>query len=187
MGGTFSERGLRIGSRARCAFALSAVLALVALTAVTGPADAARARAAHRLVVSTQRSARYGTILVSGTTLYTLKGNGRPCGAACLRFWPALDLPAGVTHATAGPGVNGAKLGTVRRARGVLQVTYAGRPLYRFVGDRRPGQVTGNVTDAWGTWRDVVLARPTSSGSATTTPPSPTTTTTAPSNGGVSF
>ena len=38
--------------------------------------------------------------------------------------------------------MNAAKLGTVKRAHGALQVTYAGKPLYRFFEDM-PGQVNG--------------------------------------------
>ena len=41
-----------------------------------------------------------------------------------------------------------ALLGTTRRADGRLQVTYAGKPLYYYVGDRSPGQ----VVDHYGRW-----------------------------------
>jgi hypothetical protein len=33
------------------------------------------------------------------------------------------------------------KLGTTRRTDGRLQVTYAGHPLYYYVGDMRPGDI----------------------------------------------
>ena len=39
--------------------------------------------------------------------------------------------------------MNAAKLGTVRRANGTLQVTYSGKPLYWFAGDTAAGQATG--------------------------------------------
>jgi predicted lipoprotein with Yx(FWY)xxD motif len=42
---------------------------------------------------------------------------------------------------------------TTRRADGTLQVTYAGRPLYYYVGDRRPGQILcQNVSEYGGLW-----------------------------------
>jgi predicted lipoprotein with Yx(FWY)xxD motif len=41
-----------------------------------------------------------------------------------------------------------------KRAGGRLQVTYAGRPLYYYVGDRRAGQIRcQNVTEFGGVWR----------------------------------
>lgn len=39
------------------------------------------------------------------------------------------------------PGVTGR--GILIRSHGVRQVTFHGRPLYRFVGDIQPGQVSG--------------------------------------------
>ena len=73
-------------------------------------------------------------------------------------------LPKGVTKATAGTGVNASKLGTVKRG-GALQVTYAGKPLYRFVEDTSASQVNGNITDTWGKW-SVVVTKPASSSSS---------------------
>jgi predicted lipoprotein with Yx(FWY)xxD motif len=66
-----------------------------------------------------------------------------------LKIWPELLLPKGVTKATAGHGVNAAKLGTVTRTGGGLQVTYAGKPLYWFYKDTAAGQVNGVSTDTW--------------------------------------
>lgn len=108
------------------------------------------------VVISASQSATYGTILVSGNTLYTLKPSQTACTTECLKIWPAVLLPKGVTAATAGPGVSASKLGTVAGAGGVLQVTYSGQALYWFVGDKAAGQVNGNITDKWGTWSDVV-------------------------------
>jgi predicted lipoprotein with Yx(FWY)xxD motif len=118
------------------------------------------AGAATGVTVSTTKNAKTGTILVSGKTVYTLKPSSTACTAACLKVWPALVLPAGVTKAKAGSGVTGAKLGTVRRSGGVLQVTYGGKPLYFFSGDTAAGQVNGVVTDTWGKWSAVVTKKP---------------------------
>lgn len=120
---------------------------------------AGTAGAAAGVVVSTTKNPSQGTILVSGKTLYTLKASKTPCTAQCLKIWPALMLPKGVTKATAGTGVRASKLGTVKRSGGSLQVTYSGKPLYFFVGDTAAGKVNGNITDTWGKWSDVVTVK----------------------------
>jgi predicted lipoprotein with Yx(FWY)xxD motif len=135
-----------------------AIVAVGALGASTLGATAAGA--ATGVTVSTATNAKVGTVLVSGKTVYTLKASKTPCTAACLTVWPELVLPKGVTKATAGTGVNASKLGTVKRSGGVLQVTYAGKPLYYFSGDSAAGQVNGNVTDTWGKWAAVVTVKP---------------------------
>ena len=123
------------------------------------------AGASTGVVVSTNKTAKQGTYLVSGRTLYTLKPSKTSCGASCLKIWPPLMLPTGVTTATAGSGVSAAKLGTVTRSGGALQVTYGGKPLYYFFKDTSAGKVTGNITDKWGKWSVVVLQAPSGSGS----------------------
>jgi predicted lipoprotein with Yx(FWY)xxD motif len=125
------------------------------------------AGAATSTVVATSKNAQFGTILVSGNSLYTLKPSATPCTAQCVKIWPEVLLPKGATKAKAGAGVNAAKLGTVKRAHGALQVTYAGKPLYWFSGDTATGQVNGNVTDTWGKWTVVVTkSTKTTSGSS---------------------
>ena len=53
----------------------------------------------------------------------------------------------------AGAGSKRSLLGTARRSDGKLQVTYAGRPLYYYVGDRKPGQIScQNVSEFGGLW-----------------------------------
>jgi predicted lipoprotein with Yx(FWY)xxD motif len=143
--------------------ARSARVALAAL-AVGGVAGSAIAvssvGAATNVVVSTANNTKLGTILVSGKTLYTLRVSKVSCTAACLKIWPQLVLPKGVKKATAGKGVSASKLGTVSRAGGVLQVTYSGKPLYYYSGDKAAGQVRGNLTNTWGTWSTVVTVKP---------------------------
>jgi len=147
------------------------VTAALCLAAVTG---ASTGHTASRLVVSTEKTHALGTILVSGRTLYTLKGGATTCGTKCLKFWPPLLLPQGVAKPTAGPGVDAAKLGTRTRRDGSHQVTYAGHALYLFVKDTAPGQVKGNhAKDTWGVWSVVTVA-------ATPKSPPPTTSTTKP-------
>ena len=151
---TFSAR--------RMAWALLAIGGLSASVVTAGTAGAAGA--ATSVVVSTSKNAKAGTVLVSGTTLYLLKPGGHTaCGTKCLKVWPPLLLPPGVTSATAGPGVNAAKLGTVKLGN-ALQVTYNGKALYTFFKDH-PGQVQGNTTDKWGKWVAFVTAKPAGSSS----------------------
>ena len=126
---------------------------------------AGSAGAATGVVVSTTKNSHYGTILVSHTTLYTLKPSKTACGAGCLKIWPQVLLPAGATSATAGSGVNAANLGTVQLKNGALQVTYMGKPLYWFSQDKKPGQAKGNIRDKWGAWSVVVMGKAASSGS----------------------
>jgi predicted lipoprotein with Yx(FWY)xxD motif len=118
-------------------------------------AGAATLSSAKSVVVSTTKTANFGTILVSVKTLYTLKPSSTACSAACLQVWPELVLPKGVKKAKAGSGVTASKLGTIKRSGGVLQVTYSGKALYMFSGDTGSGQVNGNVSDEWGKWSDV--------------------------------
>jgi len=159
-----------------------ATAALVAggLSASFLTAGIAGASTGTSIVISTAKNAKLGTILVSGNTLYTLKASKTPCTTQCLTVWPAVLLPKGVTSAMAGKGVSAAKLGTVKRSGGTLQVTYSGKPLYWFSGDKAMGQVNGNVTDTWGKWSSIVTAKSAQSGSGSTP-------TTSPSSGGASF
>jgi predicted lipoprotein with Yx(FWY)xxD motif len=164
--------------------------AVVALGGLSGLVLAdGTAGAASRVVVSTTKNAKFGTILVSGKTVYTLKASKTACSTQCLKIWPALMLPKGVAKATAGKGVSASKLGTVKRSGGALQVTYAGKPLYWFVGDTGAGQVHGNLTNTWGKWSVVATAKPAqpSSGSGSSSSSSSGSGGSSGGTGGVSF
>jgi|GEM_PF-617803 len=163
----------------------AATMAFFTLSALLLAPDAARAASTHAtsgVVVTAVKNAKYGTILVSGRALYTLAPSSTACGTKCLKIWPELLLPKGAKKATAGSGVSAAKLGTVKRANGALQVTYGDKPLYWFYKDRSPGDVKGNLKDTWGSWAVVVTKKPSSAGSG-----GGTTTTTSPGGGGVGF
>lgn len=72
------------------------------------------------------------------------------CTGECARVWPPLLVAPG-TKLTAGPGVH-AKLSTLQRAGGGTQVMANGFPLYTFIGDSVPGNLTGqNFPSAQGT------------------------------------
>jgi predicted lipoprotein with Yx(FWY)xxD motif len=86
-----------------------------------------------------------------GLSMYSLSAetNGRfiCTDASCLSLWKPLVFARG-KHPTGAP-----KLGTVKRPNGKTQVTYRGRPLYRFTEDRRPGDVGGEGFRDVGVWR----------------------------------
>jgi predicted lipoprotein with Yx(FWY)xxD motif len=87
---------------------------------------------------------KLGTILVNGRgrTLYAFTKDSRNKDACvnikgCLGAWPALTT---VAKPIAGTGVKASLIGTIN-VKGVgKQVTYAGFPLYTYVGDSGPGQ-----------------------------------------------
>jgi predicted lipoprotein with Yx(FWY)xxD motif len=121
--------------------------------------------------------ASYGPVLTDakGFVLYTYTADepgGPGCTGACLKLWPPLLLPAGQPAPIAGPGVSG--LGTVAKPEGT-EVTYEGLPLYTYLNDTRPGQVTGqDLVDSGGTWILATVGSP-AAASSTTTSTSPTT------------
>ncbi len=87
-----------------------------------------------------------------GMTLYYFqkdqKGSGKSkCEGACAEAWPPL-VTEGEPEAM--KGVKAAMLGTIQRKDGTTQVTYAGWPLYTFVGDKKPGEDNGTDSKAFG-------------------------------------
>ena len=96
-----------------------------------------------------------GQIVVNGTTrtLYVFEKdrNGHSaCYGPCATYWPPL-LSKGKPVAL--PGTQQGLIGTTRRANGAQQVTYAGHPVYEYVGDTKPGQTTGEgLTDFGAAW-----------------------------------
>jgi predicted lipoprotein with Yx(FWY)xxD motif len=99
-------------------------------------------------------NATLGDILTDsqGMTLYTFK-NDTPgvsnCTGTCAQNWPPLTLTDGAGP-VAGTGVSG-KLSYIIRPDGAFQVTYDGMPLYRFIGDKQPGDTNGQglLNGAW--------------------------------------
>jgi predicted lipoprotein with Yx(FWY)xxD motif len=129
--------GLRV---LKVRFAVIAVVTAVAVSATV--ADAAL----PTTVKSTNVSA-LGKILVSasGRTLYHNafeKKNIIKCTGSCASEWPPLVIAAGAKP-VAGAGVTASLLGTLKRSDGKIQVTYSGKPLYRYSGDKKAGDVKG--------------------------------------------
>ncbi|MBI3744639.1 MAG: hypothetical protein HY261_10215 [Chloroflexi bacterium] len=93
-----------------------------------------------------------------GFTLYHLSsdsGTGSGCTGDCLTSWPPL-LISGAPQP--GEGVNPSFLATISRPQGT-QVTYNGNTLYRFTGDKAPGEANGQGVFAFGgKWNAVTTA-----------------------------
>jgi predicted lipoprotein with Yx(FWY)xxD motif len=140
---------------------LALLLAIVGVAAAASiPAFAAgtgveRANSDTARATLTARASAYGRILFDGRgfALYAFTADRRghsACSGACARAWPPYVVTG---RLRAGAGVDRALMGTIRRADGTRQVTYKGRPLYYYVGDRRPGQVfCQDVFEFGGLW-----------------------------------
>ncbi len=103
----------------------------------------------------TAKSSRFGKVVFDGRgfVLYAFtRDKGRSaCYGACAKAWPPYFAPKGTL--TVGAGLKRSLLSTVKRRDGRRQVTYAGRPLYYYIGDRSPGQILcQNVLEFGGRW-----------------------------------
>jgi predicted lipoprotein with Yx(FWY)xxD motif len=82
----------------------------------------------------------------SGMTVYTFDkdaaDNGKSaCAGPCAALWPA------VVATDASPK---APYGAIKRDDGSMQVTYKGKPLYLYSGDKKAGDAKGdNFKDIW--------------------------------------
>jgi len=75
------------------------------------------------------------------------------CSGSCLTYWPPVKGPL-----TAGSGVTGT-LGTITGTDGTKQATYLGHPLYTYIGDKSPGQNTGNGKNlSGGLWWEMTVS-----------------------------
>lgn len=106
------------------------------------------------LAVATEGAAGEYLATGSGSALYYVEGDddGSACTGDCTRAWPPVLVED--TMPSASSGMQAGMIGTVTRDDGTRQVTYNGRPLYRYAGDTGAGATTGNgVQDQWGQWR----------------------------------
>jgi predicted lipoprotein with Yx(FWY)xxD motif len=131
---------------------------LISLLAASSPApmtahQAAPARAKGATVMV--RKTSYGRILVDGRglTLYLFTRDATPksrCYGDCAKAWPPLVTKG---KPRAGKGAKASLVGSTTRNGGRRQVTYDGHPVYRYVGDRKPGDVfCQDVNEFGGTW-----------------------------------
>jgi predicted lipoprotein with Yx(FWY)xxD motif len=135
----------------------TSLLLVTALALVLGGSSSAIAGAdAESAATLTVRDSRYGRVVFDsrGFALYAFtrdrRGGPSRCYGQCARAWPVYFAPA---RLRAGNGVSQSLLGTTRRRDGRRQVTYNGRPLYRYFGEKRPGVILcQNVDEFGGTW-----------------------------------
>lgn len=105
------------------------------------------AGAALAAPVHTGDSAK-GKVLTNarGMTLYTFAkdSNGKSaCNGKCATNWPPLMAAAG---AKSGDGYS-----VIKRSDGKMQWAYKGKPLYTWIRDKKPGDITGDgfLNGAW--------------------------------------
>ena len=129
------------------------ILTAVVLVAAIGGGTAVIALSKGSNATVRPRHTSLGTVLADakGRTLYLFKKDTTTmstCSGQCAVNWPPA---AAGKKPTVGDGLDSAALGTTKRADGKVQVTYAGHPLYRFVGDaNKPGSVKGQGINAFG-------------------------------------
>jgi predicted lipoprotein with Yx(FWY)xxD motif len=133
--------------------AAGAILTIALLALVVA---ASQAQSSKRVADKAENATLGKTVLTTtkGRTLYSLsvEKHGRfVCTGPCLSTWHPLTVPAGVRPT--GP----VKLGTIERPEGGTQVTYRGRPLYRFGGDTKKGQANGEGVKDVGTWHAAAI------------------------------
>ena len=132
-------------------YPLRIVLLTMAALALVVATEATAAQPSKRVVREMENTTLGRTVLTTlkGKTLYSLsvETNGKfTCTGTCLASWKPLLVPKGVKPK--GP----VKLGIVMRPNDKTQVTYKGRPLYRFNGDVKPGEANGEGIKDVGTW-----------------------------------
>ena len=80
-----------------------------------------------------------------GMTLYTFDkdmGGKSMCNGDCAKNWPPLMAPADAKAE--------GKWTVIKRDDGMMQYAYDGKPLYTFVKDAKPGDMTGDkMKDVW--------------------------------------
>ena len=130
---------------------LSALAVVLGITVSHSGATGATVNAAPKSTVVTTRSTKYGPILVDaqGRTLYLFEKDGvsSTCSGSCASYWP--PVPVGGQPQASG-GATATSVGVITRSGGQRQLTYAGHPLYYFVGDHKAGQFQGQGLDQFG-------------------------------------
>ena len=109
--------------------------------------------------LSAQQSEEYGAYVADaqGKTLYLFTTDTRgqcdtqaksSCYDQCAEAWPPLIAEGGEPQV--GEELQQDLLGTFQRKDGQTQVTYGGWPLYYFVKDQAPGDITGQDVHGFG-------------------------------------
>jgi predicted lipoprotein with Yx(FWY)xxD motif len=121
-------------------------------TAASPPAPAKASSSPRPASVVGTSTGSLGTFLVDakGRALYLWDadhGAMSACSGDCAQDWPPLTA-AGMPKASG--AAKASLLGTIKRADGTREVTYAGHPLYYFAGDSAPKQTNGQGSDSFG-------------------------------------
>jgi predicted lipoprotein with Yx(FWY)xxD motif len=140
-----------VNNRRKIAAGVVAVAVLAAIIATAALAGSGSSSSTGKPVVKTAKVlGKKGLVNRSGMTLYSLSAetHGRfiCTDTTCLSLWKPLiaargTKPTGASH-----------LGTVKRPDHRTQVTYEGKPLYTFTGDKKPGDAKGDGFKDVGTW-----------------------------------
>ncbi|HEY7207730.1 MAG TPA: hypothetical protein VH416_05770 [Gaiellaceae bacterium] len=133
---------------------VATLVAMLGIGLLAAPAMAASREGSTAAGISV-RGSQFGRILFDhrGFVLYGFTrdpAKRSACYGACAAAWPPYIVKA---RPRALAGIKTGLIGTTKRRDGKLQATYAGRPLYYYVGDRQPGQILcQNVVEYGGTW-----------------------------------
>jgi predicted lipoprotein with Yx(FWY)xxD motif len=98
------------------------------------------------------KGSSFGRVLfdANGQAVYVFESDSKnrsACtSAGCVKAWPPVLTRQ---QPSAGAGIDDSLLGTIRRADGMLQVTYNGRPLY-FYEHEAPGEIKCHNVDLHG-------------------------------------
>jgi predicted lipoprotein with Yx(FWY)xxD motif len=146
-----SPRRLRIGLFAALVLTVGVLVSGCGGSAPTSGVAGAR-HVTKSATVKTAKAKKLGVILVNskGFTLYMFVPDHQKkvtCKGSCAVIWPPLKVKKG-QKPTAGGAAKKKLLGTDGRV-----VTYNRWPLYTYITDRKPGQVTGQgVDNSGGKW-----------------------------------
>ena len=154
-------RPARLPALAAAAISFLTVVAAVVFGVSVATASSGQAVPATAGGTAMLRTTTIGGVSVltnsSGRTLYSFAPDtpsSSACYGTCAAYWPPV-----IGNPVAGQGVTVSKIATIRRTDGTLQVTYAGHPLYTYVGDTAPGQASGNdINLNGGFWHEVPAA-----------------------------
>jgi predicted lipoprotein with Yx(FWY)xxD motif len=131
---------------------IGAVLSVLAVAfALTVSHSGAKSATPKTTVVKT-RTTKYGQILVDakGRSLYLFEkdsGMSSSCAGSCASYWRPVPV-AGQPQASG--GATASSIAVITRSGGHKQLSYAGHPLYYFIGDHKAGQTTGQGLDQFG-------------------------------------
>jgi predicted lipoprotein with Yx(FWY)xxD motif len=135
---------------AAVAVVVAAAVAVIVATSGASPAKPQSTVAAATAISVKQTSLGATLVDANGRTLYLFQGdrpNVSTLSAAGQAIWPpftATTTPRALNSTIA------ARIGTIAQAGGASQVTYNGHPLYYYVGDRSPGQTSGQGLNQFG-------------------------------------